>query len=148
MQCGLCGYEWCWSCGFHSKSYFHKFTGEMFCQSWNTLFSEIKMHILLKIIIALILLIIAPVALLIFMVIGGMTLVFMVILESCNIVRRSTFFCIFYCILNTLICIPIGGCLGLIAYAIIIVPITLFTIFFILNGIYRWCISTKKINIT
>mgnify|MGYP002632019397 CR=1 FL=1 len=35
MDCGVCTYSWCWSCGFKSKSWFHSLSLEIPCGLFN-----------------------------------------------------------------------------------------------------------------
>ena len=99
---------------------------------------------MLKILIAVVVTALAPVGLLLFMVIGGMALVFNIFHHCCC---RYTNNC-WLMMPNILISIPIGAVVGLAGYAIVIGPLVLFGLFFILNAIYRWCLSSRRVKTT
>ena len=77
MHCTLCGHNWCWSCGFSSKNYImHDLIGDVFCDTWNKLFSQLEINVILKLLITVVIIVLAPVGLFLLMVFGAIVNMF------------------------------------------------------------------------
>ena len=65
MQCGVCGYQWCWTCGFPKDSWFHKlqFGVGILCIALNhlTFGFDVKIHWFFRIFISIGVFILMPV---------------------------------------------------------------------------------------
>jgi hypothetical protein len=72
MNCGICNYNWCWTCGFEVDHFFHKLTNEVFCDFINFFNHDfpISIHWTLQILLFLIIFALWPVYVLIVVPIG------------------------------------------------------------------------------
>lgn len=157
MMCTMCKYEWCWTCGFAKKSAFHYYTGNGFlCKLFNAFvfgFECGTLHWTLRSIITLLGFVATPALILLFLI--GM-FVFLIYNKGCN-EGRNMYICFRRrvsnknCCVNTLsflaiaifsmvefgLILTLATIIGSIIYAIVIVPILLYLIFFVLVVIYQ-----------
>ena len=93
MYCTVCSHNWCWTCGFPEKHFFHSVMfGGFLCGALNA-FSfgfEVKIHWTLRLIITILAITFAPVIFLI----GSLIAFFVVYMESIQYGETRLLFCI------------------------------------------------------
>lgn len=167
MSCSMCKYEWCWTCGFDRTNWFHKLTLDgFFCammNSWGFGF-ECNIHWSFRLIITVTMLLLSPVIFYLLSVFGCTALIYR---YGCD-KGRKLFFCVkrdcpgsqtrcikvvgivlalsFLFLIEFCLIFSVAAAVGTIIYALLIVPIVIFEIFFLLRILYQQCLRSKKVD--
>ena len=158
MRCGVCDYEWCWTCGMKSQNWFHRIqghTGETgkLCETANKLFYECEqvkdLPEIIKILLAILMITMSPLmALLIGTLIGPIY----VIKERCTIWPPRSFNIKYESIWH-LFLMPIYS----IIYMVLVVPFTsvsivaviyllILVLFLVLRILFISCLTCRKVD--
>lgn len=153
MECSLCEYSWCWTCGIRQDHWLHSISGDgQLCQIINFLvfgFDQ-TMSKCCRIFVTILLVIFFPVILYVTCVWLLMSITF----GYCNYLSgtRMEKYCftkfLMILLVITIFVTQVGLCLigAVILYAVILGPIILFLVFMIPRIIIWWAIKNCKIN--
>ena len=159
MECSLCEYKWCWTCGLPLDHVFHKLViGSVLCDYVNTFCfgfeQKFNFHILLKILITFLLICLLP-----------LILEFITVFLMCHVIYRycccngkRVCFCIsrsYFCqsvtviilsILEFFIIFPFGLAFGTVLMPFLLLTVLIFILILVARILIQWCItkSTKQ----
>ena len=154
MECSLCEYKWCWTCGIHQDHWVHSLSGDgQLCQIINFLvfgFDQ-TMSKCGRISVTIFLTIFFPVILYGIIVIMLMSVTF----GYCSRLNGTkledycfTRFVVLPLIVVIIFLTQLGLCVigGVVVYAVVLAPMILFLVFMILRIVFWWAIKNCKIN--
>lgn len=146
MECSICDYAWCWSCGMNTKSRWHD-VFSVYCQLYNNIVIE-NWNPFKKGCLLFSMVFFSPVLYLISCLTGGFYLI-----TDCCCDRMYNFLKTKWKILNFFIFLPIfliypilAMIIGIIVYGLTIVPVLVLLILFLIMISIRWCFSSRKVK--
>lgn len=146
MDCAICDYAWCWSCGMNTKNRLHDVFG-IYCQLYNNIAIE-KWSPFKKGTLIVLLVTFFPILYLISCLSGG----FYLVSECCcgcfthhcltskrcvNILIMTPSF-IFYALFSIIV--------GLVTFSLTVIPMALILVLFLFKITFRWCFSSRKVK--
>lgn len=142
MECAICSYAWCWSCGFSTNSRAHFFIA-VFCQFYNEVVVS-RFSFAQKFFASLFGIILSPLLLLFFsLYLGGHVFILM---DCCK--GRVKICYIISMLFLVIICLALTLVFAAIIFSISVGPFYLLMTIFFLVVSFRWCFQSKKVKLT
>lgn len=145
MECAICDYHWCWSCGMNTQSKWHDTIG-IYCQLYNSIVIA-ELGAFMKGMILVLLVVFSPILYLFFC----LSFCFYNVLDCSsvcfiNCTRKSKV--LYYCALPPffLLYVIFSIFLSIVVFALTIAPMAVLLILFLLIIIFRWCLSSRKVK--
>lgn len=150
MECGVCNYSWCWSCGLSTDSLFHEFTFEgKFCEFINyQVFGfdndGIFKHKWLWIPVGILAIALVPPLSFLFALVFGIYILSQLLLDKYQYKSNLRKIKCLLHLITIVLSLSLGPVVGAVIWVFAAIYVVIISLAFLLLIIYRWCLKPRS----